>query len=68
MAIGSVVQRGAFVFVYNERGGLLTMIGTGGGPDDGLKAYTGATVSLKRGRFNFIYDERGRQLCIIPTG
>jgi hypothetical protein len=56
MAIGSAVQRGALVYVYDERGRqLFAKAGTIGG-------YTGSTVTLKNGSITYTYDERGRQL------
>ncbi len=62
MAIGNAVQRGSFVYVYDEKGRQLSALSAGGGPADGLKGYTGSTVSIRRGAFIYTYDERGRQL------
>lgn len=67
MAIGSAVQRGAHVYVYDERGRQLAMLQAGTGPRDGLVGYTGATVSIRRGANVFTYDERGRQLSMTPA-
>ncbi len=61
-AIGSAVQRGNHVHVYDERGRQLTMIEAGRRPEEGLTGYTGATVSIRRGDRVLTYDERGRQL------
>ena len=60
MAIGSAVQRGPFVYVYDEKGRQMTAVPAGNGPEDGLTGYTGATVSVRRGAFVYTYDERGR--------
>ena len=49
MAIGSAVQRGSGVYIYDERGRQLGVVGAGSGPNDGLKGYTGSTVSVRRG-------------------
>ncbi len=65
MAIGSAVQRGSFVHVYDEKGRQMTAVPAGNGPEDGLKGYTGATVSVRRGAFVYNYDERGRQTSAI---
>ena len=67
MAIGSAVQRGSFVYVYDEKGRQMTAVPAGNGPEDGLKGYTGAMVSVRRGAFVFTYDERGRQTSAIPA-
>ena len=61
MAIGNAVQRGSFVYVYDEKGRQLTALPAGNGPGDGLKGYTGATVSVRRGAFVYTHDKKGRQ-------
>ena len=66
-AIGSAVQRGSHVYVYDERGRQLAMIEAGRRPEDGLQGYTGATVSIRRGSRVLTYDERGRQLSTTPA-
>ena len=65
--IGSAVQRGNHVYVYDERGRQLAMLQAGNGPQNGLVGYTGATVSVRRGAHVFTYDERGRQLSMTPA-
>ena len=67
MAIGNAVQRGNFVYVYDERGRQLHVLGAGNGPADGLTGYTGATVNIRRGSFIYTFDERGRQLTVTPA-
>ena len=67
MVIGSAVQRGTFVHVYHEKGRQMTIVPAGNGPEDGLKGYTGATVSVRCGAFVFTYDERVRQTLAIPA-
>jgi len=67
VAIGSAVQRGSFVYVYDEKGRQLTALPAGNGPEDGLRGYTGATVSVRRGSFVYTYDERGRQASATPA-
>jgi hypothetical protein len=62
MAIGSAVQRGRRVYVYDEDGRHLSLIGVGSaGLHDGLKGYTSSTISIRRGAYLYTYDERGRQ-------
>lgn len=67
MAIATAVQRGGFVYVYDEKGRQLATIAAGAGPEDGLKGYTGSTVSIRRGGFIHVFDERGRQLSTTPA-
>ena len=63
MAIGSAVQRGSFVYVYDEKGRQLATVPAG----EGLQGYTGSTVSVRRSAFIHIYDERGRQVSTTPA-
>jgi YD repeat-containing protein len=62
MAIGTVVQRGAWVVVYDERGRQLCALIADAGSGDRLQGYTGATVSIRRGGWIMTYDERGRRI------
>ena len=67
MAIGNVVERGTYVYVYDEKGRQLSAIASGGGPKDGLVGYTSSTVNIRRGAYIFSYDERGRQISSTPA-
>lgn len=67
MAIGSAVQRGAWVYVYDEKGRQTATLPAGGGPQDGLHGYTGVTVSVRRGSWLYTHDEKGRQLSTAPA-
>ena len=58
MAIGTAVQRGAWVHILDEKGRQLATVSAG----DGMQGYTGSTVSIRRGAWIHTYDERGRQL------
>ncbi|MGC8761955.1 MAG: hypothetical protein ACP5VC_18530 [Bryobacteraceae bacterium] len=60
MAIGSVIQRGRTIYVYDERGRILFTRDAGSGPEDGVQGYTSDTVTLRRGRTLYVLDERGR--------
>lgn len=62
MPIGNAVQKGSFVYVYDEKGRQLCTISAGGGPNDGLTGYTSTTVNIRRGGFIFTYNEKGRQI------
>jgi hypothetical protein len=67
MAIGNAVQRGTYVYVYDEKGHQLCAIATGGAPQDGLTGYTSSTVNVRRGSYIFTYDEKGRQKSSTPA-
>lgn len=55
MAISTAIQRGNFVYVYNERNSQTACI-TGE-----LMGFTSTTVTVKRGNFAYVFDERGSQ-------
>lgn len=58
MAIGSAVQRGRSVHVYDERGwDLFSRLGE-------LHGYTGVTVTIKIGGSLYTLDERGEQINV----
>ena len=50
MAIATAVQRGHFVYLYDEKNRQTTIIPAGSGPNEGLTGYTAASVSIRRGR------------------
>lgn len=62
MAIGSAVERGPTVYVYDEKGRQLFTKSRGSQPTDGLKGYTSGTVSIRRGPTLYTYDDKGRQV------
>ncbi|WP_237170282.1 hypothetical protein [Pandoraea thiooxydans] len=67
MAIGNAVQRGSYVYVYDEKGRQLYGKPAGSGPDDGLKGYTSGTVNIRRGSYIYTYDEKGVQRGSTPA-
>lgn len=67
MAIGSAIQRGNQVYVYDEHGRQLCVVSRGAGPNDGLQGYTGATFSVRRGNQIYVYDEKGRQKSVMAA-
>lgn len=67
MAIGSAVQKGHFVYVYDDRGRQLTCIAAGGLSGNGLQGYTSSNVSIRKGNFLHVYNEKGRQLSCLST-
>lgn len=60
MAIGSAVQRGGYIYVYDEKGRQLTMVS-----GDSLQGYTSSSVSVRRGGYIYVFNERGRQLSMV---
>ena len=62
MAIGSAIERGSFIFVYDERGTTLFSKAKGSGPKDGLLGFTGSTVTARYGSIIYTYDEKGMTL------
>lgn len=67
MAIGNAVQRGSFIYVYDEKGHQIAMIAGGPGPNDGLTSYTSSTVNVRRNAFIYTYKERGQQIGMTPA-
>jgi hypothetical protein len=67
MAIGNAVQRGSFVYVYDEKGHQTATIAAGADPKDGLTGYTSSTVNVRRNAFIYTYDEKGRQIATTPA-
>jgi hypothetical protein len=61
MAIGNTVQRGSWVYVYNEKNQQIFTKPAGSGPNDGLKGYTGGSVNIRRGSWIYTYNEKGQQ-------
>lgn len=67
MPIGNAVQRGSFVYIYDEKGRQIGSVSAGSGKDDGLKGYTSTTVNIRRGSFIYTHDEKGRQMSSTPA-
>lgn len=63
MAITSAVQRGAFVYIYNEKFHQTGIVDTCGGS---LQGFSGSSITVKRNNLSFLYDERGRQTAVLP--
>lgn len=67
MPIGNAVQRGSFVYIYDEKGRQIGSVSAGSGKDDGLKGYTSTTVNIRRGSFIYTHNEKGRQISSTPA-
>ncbi len=62
MQIGYAVQKGSFVYIYDEKGRQTAAVPAGTEASDGLKGYTASSVTIQRGSFVYRYDGRGRQV------
>lgn len=67
MAIGNAIQKGSFVYIYDERGRQLAMVSAGSGKTDGLAGYTSSTVNVRKGTFIYSYNEKGHQTGMVSA-
>ena len=58
--IGSALERGSLIVVYDEKGMSLFSKAKGSGPHDGLLGFTGSTVTVRFGSVIYTYGERGQ--------
>jgi hypothetical protein len=68
MNIGNAVERGPWIYIYDERGRQSAIVPGGTSPGDGLRGYTSSTVSVRRGAFIRNYDQKGRRIGTNPAG
>ena len=59
MAIGSAIERGSLICVYDEHGRTLFQKARGSGPKDGLLGFTGSTVTVRFGSIIYTYGADG---------
>jgi hypothetical protein len=62
MAIGSAIERGSVILVYNKHGHMLFSKPKGSGPQDRLLGFIGSTVTVQAGSNVFTYGEHGQIL------
>ena len=55
MAISTAIQKGNWVYVYNEKNSQSACI------NGELMGFTSTTVTVKRGNFAYVFDEKGSQ-------
>jgi hypothetical protein len=60
--IGSALERGSLIVVFDQRGTTLFSKTRGSGPNDGLLGFTGSTVTARFGSIIYTYDEKGMTL------
>ena len=58
--IGSALERGSLIVVYDEKGMSLFSKSKGSGPHDGLLGFTGSTVTVRFGSVIYTYGEHGQ--------
>ena len=62
MTIGSAIERGSLICVYDQHGHTLFSKARGSGPKDGLLGFTSSTVTVRFGSIIYTYGERGETL------
>jgi hypothetical protein len=65
--IGSAIERGSLVFVYDERGLMLYSKPKGSGPQDGLLGFTGSSVTIRSGSTATTYGPTGQMIYSKPV-
>ena len=66
--ISSAVERGGYVYIYNDKGNQIGCVGGGSGPKGGLVGFTGSSVSVRRGGYIYIYNAKGNQTGCVGAG
>ena len=67
MSIGNAVERGGYVYVYDEKNDQIFSIPAGNESGDGLTGYTQSRVNVRRGAYIYSYDEKGQQVGAVPA-
>jgi hypothetical protein len=67
LAIGNAVERGGYVYAYDEKNRQIFSVPTGSGDKDGLMGYTASRVNVRRGSYIYSYDEKGHQVGSVPA-
>ena len=57
--IGSAIERGSLICVYDQHGITLFQKAKGSGPKDGLLGFTSSTVTVRFGSIIYTYGELG---------
>jgi hypothetical protein len=60
--IGSALERGSLIVVYDEKGMSLFSKAKGSGPQDGLLGFTGSTVTVRLGLVIYTYGAHGQMV------
>ena len=62
MAIGSAIERGSLIQVFDEHGTTLFSKARGNGPNDGLIGFTGSTVTARYGSVTGAFCPEGQTI------
>ncbi|MEY3479748.1 MAG: hypothetical protein RIQ71_523 [Verrucomicrobiota bacterium] len=62
--IATVVERGGYACVYDEKGSQFLTLSAG----DGVAGYTSSTVSIRRGSYIYIFNTKGSQVGTVSAG
>lgn len=65
--IANATQRGSTVYVYDEKGSVITTIPSSTKPNEGLQGFTSSSVSVRRGSTIYIYNEKGTVQFTTPA-
>ena len=65
MTISSVIQKGSFLYIYNEKNQTNGSLPLGGGKFCG---FSPSCICIQKSSFIHIYDEKGRPTGTIPLG
>ena len=57
--IGSALEHGSLIVVYDEKGMSLFSKSKGSGPQDGLLGFTGSTITVRHGSVIYTFDAKG---------
>ena len=57
--IGSAIERGSLIVVFDQHGMTMFSKARGSGPKDGLIGFTGSTVTVRFGSVINTYDQKG---------
>jgi hypothetical protein len=57
--IGSAIERGSLIYVFDTDGNTLFVKNRGNGPRDGLLGFTGSSMTARYGSTIYTYDESG---------
>jgi hypothetical protein len=60
--IGSALERGSLIVVFDEHGRSLFSKAKGSGPKDGLLGFTGSSVTVRFGSIIYTYGAHGQTL------
>jgi hypothetical protein len=61
--IGSAIEGGSLICVFDENGMTLFQKARGAGPKDGLLGFSGSIVTARFGSIIYTYDEKGMTHC-----